>query len=218
MSTATTIAMHEHPVRPRPTSTERAPTKRRATTRAAVLEAARDCIRQEGVDGATAAKITKRCGLSWGVIQYHFGDRTGIFLALLEEGWATLDKAYARLESDPVSPAARLRGLVDEFWSLVSHDDFRVLLEVQLQLSRGPTFAERIRKQAPALRRRLRDVWRRALPEFPKEQVDRAERLVTTSLRGLALEWAIDGPRRVLAAERAVITAAAMTILGIEEP
>ncbi len=203
--------------RRRPTSTKRAPTKRRAKTRAAVLEAARACIREDGIDGASVARITERCGLSWGVIQYHFADRAGIFLALMEEGWATLDNAYGELEPGPATPAARVKKLVGDFWALVSHEDFRVLLEVQLTLSRDPTFVELIAKRGPALRRRLRDVWRRALPEYPEDLVARAERLVTTSLRGLAVERAIDGPRRAQATELSTLAAAAMRIVGIEE-
>jgi len=213
-----TTSVNEHRERPRPTSTDRSATRRRARTRAAVLRAASDCIREGGVDGATVAKITKRCGLSWGVIQYHFGDRAGLFLALLEEAFVIFDRACSRLESGSGSPVDRLESLVDGFWSLVSHDGYRVLLEIELQLSRNPGFAERIRPRAAEMRRRLRDVWRQALPGHPTPLVDRAERLVTASLRGLALERASVGPRRPHAADRATVKNAARMILGLEEP
>lgn len=211
-----TISMHESRDRRGPTSTERAPTNKRARTRAAVLKAASDCIRESGVDGATTAEITKRCGLSWGVIQYHFGDRSGLFLALLEQSFSVLDEALAGLEQSSGSPSERVEALVDGFWSLVSRDGYRVLLEVQLKLSRERSFVERVRPRGAEMRARLRDVWRRALPECSVERVDRVERLVTTSLRGLALERATDGRRREHATDRTALRDAAMTILEIE--
>lgn len=216
-----TIALQEQRDRPQPTSTERAPTRRRAQTRAAVLKAARECIREEGIDGATVARITKRCGVSWGVIQYHFGDRAGLFLALLEDGFSLLDGALALLEKGSgtrADGADRVGALIDGFWSLVAHDDYRVLLEVQLQLSRDPDLAARLRPKGGEMRGRLRDVWRHALPECPAHLVDRAERLVTTNLRGLALERATDGRRRGHAADRDALKDAAIAILHIEGP
>ncbi|CQD18078.1 transcriptional regulator [Mycobacterium europaeum] len=43
------------------------------------------CIREEGFSAASARHIIERAGLSWGVIQHHFGDRDGLLTAVIED-------------------------------------------------------------------------------------------------------------------------------------
>ena len=136
----------------RPTSDIPAATSKGARTRRLVLRAAMDCIVEKGVAGATASEIARRCDLSWGVIQYHFGDRVGLFLALLEGSAELLDAALAGLDVSDSEPAERVRALVEGTWSLMRRDDFRVMLEVQLQLGRDATHRARVRKQMRHMR------------------------------------------------------------------
>ena len=63
------------------------------------------------------------------------------------------------------------------------------------------------------MRGRLREAWREALPECDPARVDRAERLATTALRGLALERDVEGARRAHAAEREALIAALSAVL-----
>ena len=48
------------------------------------------CIHEEGFVAASTRHITDRAGVSWGVIQYHFGDRDGLLAAVIEHAFATL--------------------------------------------------------------------------------------------------------------------------------
>ena len=43
------------------------------------------CIREEGFSAASTRHIIERAGLSWGVIQHHFGDRDGLLTAVIED-------------------------------------------------------------------------------------------------------------------------------------
>ena len=76
---------------------------------------------------------------------------------------------------------------------------------IQLQLGRNRNFKVRVGKLARQMRRQLREVWRKTLPECDPVLVDRAERLAIVSLRGLALERAVEGDRSVHKRERGAL-------------
>ncbi len=56
-------------------------------TRARVIKAATECIIELGFyRGSSTNEIARRAGVTWGVIQWYFGNREGLMLAVLEEG------------------------------------------------------------------------------------------------------------------------------------
>jgi AcrR family transcriptional regulator len=201
----------------KPASSERAPTEKRARTRRVVLRAAYACIAEKGVAGATAAEIARRCGLSWGVIQYHFGDRMGLLIAMLESGIESLSRLLADLESTHSLPSDRVRALVEGIWALMTHDESRVLLEVELQIGRDAAHKARVRKYARQARRTFSESWRKALPECPSSRVEEASRLAIFALRGLALERALEGPRSNKEQERETVVRSVLDILGLDD-
>jgi AcrR family transcriptional regulator len=201
----------------KPASQERTPTEKRARTRRLVLRAALDCIAEKGVAGATAAEIARRCGLSWGVIQYHFGDRVGLFLALLESSAESLARAFADLESTHPRLPDRVRALVDGSWALVTRDPYRVLLEIELQLGRDAAHEAQVRKYARRARSTFLETWRKALPECPAERVDEAAQLAIAALRGLALERTVEGSRSRKKRQREIVVRSVLDVLGLEE-
>ena len=63
------------------------------STRARVVDAAVACILDEGFYRASSNKIAERAGVTWGVIQYHFGTRAALLLAVHERALDALDRA-----------------------------------------------------------------------------------------------------------------------------
>ena len=59
-------------------------------TRALVIDETIRCIREEGFAAASTRHIIDRAGVSWGVIQYYFGDRDGLLTAVIEHAITTL--------------------------------------------------------------------------------------------------------------------------------
>jgi len=201
----------------KPASEERSATDKRARTRRVVLRAARECIFEKGVAGATAAEIARRCGLSWGVIQYHFGDRFGLLLALLETGAEFQSDEFADLESIHPALPDRVRALVEGYWSLIASEEYRVLLEVELQLGRDTAHEAEVRTYARAARSAFLETWRKALPECPPALVDEAAQLAIAAIRGLAFERAIEGPRSTKKQQRETVHRAVLAILGLDD-
>jgi len=200
-----------------PASDQRAATGKRDRTRRLVLRAAVACIAEKGVAGATAAEIARRCELSWGVIQYHFGDRSGLFLALLESSAESLARAFSDLESTHPRLPDRVRALVEGSWALLTSDGYRVLVEVELQLGRDTAHEADVKKYARRARNRFLETWRKALPECPPDRVDEAAQLGMAALRGLVLERAVEGPRVSKKKQREIVLRSVLDILDLSD-
>ncbi|WP_202349716.1 TetR/AcrR family transcriptional regulator [Mycobacterium paraintracellulare] len=69
-------------------------------TRELLIDETVRCIREEGFSAASARHIIERAGLSWGVIQHHFGDRDGLLTAVIEDAVDRLSASLDRL-ADP---------------------------------------------------------------------------------------------------------------------
>ncbi|OBJ01421.1 hypothetical protein A5624_06865 [Mycobacterium sp. 1482292.6] len=69
-------------------------------TRELLIDETVRCVREEGFSAASARHIIERAGVSWGVIQHHFGDRDGLLTAVIEDA---VDRLVASLEvlADP---------------------------------------------------------------------------------------------------------------------
>ncbi|MCV7381874.1 hypothetical protein BST11_22505 [Mycobacterium alsense] len=65
-------------------------------TRELLIDETVRCIREEGFSAASARHIIERAGMSWGVIQHHFGDRDGLLTAVIEDA---LERLVASLEA-----------------------------------------------------------------------------------------------------------------------
>jgi TetR/AcrR family transcriptional regulator, regulator of cefoperazone and chloramphenicol sensitivity len=72
-------------------------------TRERLIDETVRCIREEGFSAASARHIIERAGVTWGVIQHHFGDRDGLLIAVIDDA---VDRLVASLEalSDPDQP------------------------------------------------------------------------------------------------------------------
>jgi AcrR family transcriptional regulator len=139
-------------------------------------------ILDEGVAAASAKHIAERAGVTWGVIQYHFGSRDGLFAAVVGTGFDALKQTMAQLEL-PVGPTReRLQALVDAAWSAFSSPTSRASLEILVATrpGRDPALGEPLEAMARELRRLGRSLAGRGRPEVGD--------LVWAVLRGLVLE------------------------------
>jgi AcrR family transcriptional regulator len=105
-----------------------APTRRGQTrqqrgdeTRAAIIAETVTCILEEGFAAASAKHITERANVSWGVIQYHFGDRDQLLMAVVDQGFAGLRQTLAEVELPAGPLRARVAAVVEAAWSAFSN-------------------------------------------------------------------------------------------------
>jgi AcrR family transcriptional regulator len=90
------------------TSALRSPTARAASTRAALLAAAREVFTASGFPSASIAEVVGRAGASVGSLYHHFGGKGDLYLALFDE---YQERQEARAAA--AVRAERSRGTVD---------------------------------------------------------------------------------------------------------
>jgi AcrR family transcriptional regulator len=165
-----------------------------ASTRTRVIEAAVACILEEGFYRASSNKIARRAGVTWGVIQYHFGTREGLLVAVNEYASAQFDAVFADAEIRGDTIHERLDSLADVIWSYYRRPEFLAYMQLALNLSHDPTSATRTREG-------LRDVGERFARQLPRlmravlgediadgPDFDRLSMLLFSAFRGLALD------------------------------
>ena len=156
-------------------------------TRDRVIRAAVECILEEGFYRASSNRIAERAGLTWGVIQYYFGTRENLLLAVVQD---SVDRLLDGLGGAVVAgdtAEARLGSLADAIWGVYRRPEFLAYLQTTLELVRDPRTADRAAAALYDVEEPLRKVWAdlmgQALPG-----ADRAlAATVFETLRGVAI-------------------------------
>jgi AcrR family transcriptional regulator len=119
-----------------PTRSTDAPRKRGDDTRAKIIDETVRCIVEEGFSAATAKHVAERAGVTWGVIQYHFGDRNGLLMAVVDDGVAKLVESLSSAEVSGLPLERRLETVVDIAWNCYSSPTSLAAFEI-LRATRG---------------------------------------------------------------------------------
>lgn len=112
---------------------------RGASTREQVINAAIETILDEGFYRASSNRIAERAGVTWGVIQYHFGTREALMIAAFEAGMREL---LATLEDATIGGTTfreRVESFVDVLWGFYRQPRFVAYEELTLNLVHDPS-------------------------------------------------------------------------------
>jgi TetR/AcrR family transcriptional regulator, regulator of cefoperazone and chloramphenicol sensitivity len=116
-----------------------APATTAAATRPRLIDATIDCILEEGLYRASSNRIAERAGVTWGVIQHHFGTREALLLATFQEGMRELIDTLESAVITGDSFAERLEALADVIWRFYRQPRFVAYEQLTLNLLRDPT-------------------------------------------------------------------------------
>lgn len=119
-----------------PTRQTSAPRKRGDDTRAKIIDETVRCIAEEGFGAATAKHVAERAGVTWGVIQYHFGDRNGLLMAVVDDGVAKLIESLSSADVGELPLRERIEVVVDTAWACYSSPTSLAAFEI-LRATRG---------------------------------------------------------------------------------
>lgn len=107
-------------------------------TRAMVIDETVRCVLEEGFGAASAKHITERAGVTWGVIQYHFGDRDGLLMAVVDEGFGQLVSCLHDVQATLGEYSGRARtelvinAVADAFLSTTSIAALEILIATRI--------------------------------------------------------------------------------------
>jgi AcrR family transcriptional regulator len=97
--------------------TRRSQQQRRTATRAALLDAALECLVEFGYDKTTTGLVAERAGLSRGAHLHHFGTRASLVSAALTELARRREDEFERQIAELPSGPRRIGRALDLLWS-----------------------------------------------------------------------------------------------------
>ena len=173
--------------------TRRAVPTRRATkgqargdrTRQLIIGETIRCVRDEGFAAVSASHIAERAGVTWGVIQYHFGDREAVLVAVVDYGYESLREAIDHVEVPSGNPRDRVHAVVHAGWHAFSNPASLAAFEILIatRAGREPWFETHLADLADQLTR----LGRALDPGGRGRRRQTIGNLLWATLRGLAL-------------------------------
>jgi AcrR family transcriptional regulator len=135
-------------------------------TRERVIRAAVECIIELGFyRGSSTNEIARRAGVTWGVIQWYFGNREGLMLAVLEEGASHMVETVEEARIDGSTVEERMSQLIDVFLAHYGRPEYLASLQVLLNMDHDPRTSSEVRKTMVEVAERSHTHVRRLLRE-----------------------------------------------------
>jgi AcrR family transcriptional regulator len=165
------------------------PSKREAT-RKKVIRAAIDCIYRDGFHAAHTNRIAEEAGVSWGVLQYHFGDKDGLLQAVMDY---IFDDFTSTLESTTLTGSElqqRVRQLIDVVLKLVSKKEYRVSIAILRNAGKDESSSINGQRQLSRWAKKTSKLWDALFEDNieASEQSEIARHLMFATLRGMVDE------------------------------
>ena len=115
-------------------------------SRQRVIDAAIACITDQGFYRASSNAIAERAGVTWGVIQYHFGTREALMLAVLEEGTRRLNDIVVTAEITGETVTERVAQYMDILLKYYGSLDYLAFSQVLINLTHDPRTSQQTRE------------------------------------------------------------------------
>ena len=180
-------------------------------TRAMVIDETVRCVTEEGFGAASAKHITERAGVTWGVIQYHFGDRDGLLMAVVDRGFGDLQASLREVEPKLSAHIGRARtelmvdAVAEAFLSPTS------IAALEILIATRSSRADVDQRHLLDLFATLTDLGRYLADGIGPERAEAVGNLIWTTLMGtMVAKMAVPGPvdvTRELQALTDVVTA-----------
>lgn len=148
-----------------------------------ILQTARAVFVAHGLSGAKMDEIAARTRTSKRMIYYYFGDKEGLYRAVLEDAYARMRRAEDDLELESLHPVEALRQLTEFTFDHHSRErDFvRLVMVENIHQGRHMSKSEMIAGQNSSAIRLLEEIYRRGCDEG----------LFRSGLTALELHWHI---------------------------
>jgi AcrR family transcriptional regulator len=171
--------------------------EKRAETRAALMQAARDVFGRRGYHGASLEEIAAEAGFSTGALYYNFATKEALFLALLderiEERISDIDAAFEQATTSTEGTAVQAQDAARDFMETLSESSqWRLLsFEFVAVAARDPALKRQVKKRFERMHTALTDLIDRRRSELGLRLPVASEELAAT-LAALGNGLAID--------------------------
>jgi len=161
---------------------------KREVTRGKVIQAAINSIYRDGFHAAHTNRIAEEAGVSWGVLQYHFGDKDGLLQAVLDHIFDDFQHTLAGTTLDGENLQERLGQMIDVTWGLLSKKEYRVSIAILRNAGKDKSSKLNGQKQVKQWANRMSALWDELLKDDVANSAnsETARHLLFAGLRGLA--------------------------------
>jgi AcrR family transcriptional regulator len=184
--------------------------KKGAETRERLITAAQEAIHELGFNRASSREIARRSGLTFGVIQHHFGSYEAVLLAAVSREGDRLQEMLATAEITGNTAEEKLACVADLVWSFVSRPENLVYMEIHSNLMRDPETSAEALELLHGGTERIEELWLALMREaFDQQEPDPGlRRLLFATMRGLAISGWMNRGELTFERERAVFVEA----------
>jgi len=163
--------------------------QRRKETRAKLIHAAIEIIRDQGVANLTTAKVAKAAGMTRGAIQYHFENPKDMMREVIVEVVGFLSDQLEAENLSDMEKTPRLSRIVDLYWHGYRSTTYEVFIEIAVHGRLDPEFGQIVSDALKVLEKERDEQWLRLFSDFPQSDQDKLEwrSHLLVILRGLAL-------------------------------
>jgi AcrR family transcriptional regulator len=164
--------------------------KKREVTRERVILAAIDCIYRDGFHAAHTNRIAEEAGVSWGVLQYHFGDKDGLLQAVIDYIFDDFARTLEKTTLHGDTLQQRVRQVIGVVLELVSKKQYRVSIAILRNAGKDDTSRINGQKQVAGWAKKTSELWHALFEDNIQEpsQSDIARHLMFATLRGMVDE------------------------------
>ena len=138
-----------------------------AANRASMIAAAIDEFAGRGFKGASMDDVAARTDTTRALINYYFGSKEKLYLAVLEQVYAEIREAESKLDLDHLAPLEAVRRIVEFTYNYYLKNEGFVRLVVAENQARG-----RHLKKSPAMRTLNRPIFDRLARVIERGQAD----------------------------------------------
>ena len=144
-------------------------------------------ILDEGFAAPSVRRITERAGLTWGVVQYHFGDLGGLLMAVVDQGITELTEALEGLrhETGSLPTERRTEVVVDALWQAFSSPTSMAALEILISTRAARDSG--VNAQLSDTMRQFTELGRHLGEDLDAPQATEIGNLIWATLRGIVL-------------------------------
>lgn len=156
-----------------------------------LIKATLEVVRENGLSGATIAKISKRAGVSVGIISHYFGDKEGLVIASMKYLLAEIYANQLAYRQSGQTPQDRIKAIVQANFSPSQTDPAAVVtwLSFWAEAMHHPELA----RLQQINRRRLKSNLAYSFGQMmPQAQAREAAIILTALIDGLWLHGAFD--------------------------
>ncbi|MCR9103960.1 MAG: TetR/AcrR family transcriptional regulator [Gammaproteobacteria bacterium] len=163
---------------------------KREVTRQRVIQAAIDTIFDSGFHAANTNRIAAAAGVSWGVLQYHFGDKDGLLEAVLECIFEDFSTALQEANLAGTTLDERISELIELVWSLVSKKEYRVSIAILRNAGKDASSSINGQRYIDEWSQRVSRLWDNTFTDvkLSRARSQSARKLMFAALRGMADE------------------------------